>query len=95
VHPVGGGVHPVDGGAAQRHAGPELLAPGADQVGHVGVAERDEQQPRLVEMAVVGVHHDDLRLVRLVLPAQPVGGQCAAGAAAQDDDAFHKVIFCG
>ena len=69
--------------------------PGPDQIGHVGLAERDEQQAGLIHVAVVGVHHDDLHLGRAVRPAQPVRGERPAGASTQDDDAFHKIILHG
>ena len=48
--------------------------------------ERDEEQPGLVDVAVVAVDDVDLGLVGVEAPAQPVGDHRAAGAAAEDDD---------
>ncbi len=47
--------------------------------------ERHEQQPRLVDVLVVAVDDDDLRL-RAEPPPQPVGDQRAAGPTADDRD---------
>ena len=51
-----------------------------------GEPEGDEEQPRLVDVAVVTVDDVDLGFVGVEAPAQPVGDHRAAGAAAQDDD---------
>ena len=51
-----------------------------------GEPEGDEEQARLVDVAVVAVDDVDLGLVGVEAPAQPVGDHRAAGAAAQDDD---------
>ena len=56
-----------------------------DLVG-VGEPEGDEQQARLVDVAVVAVDDVDLGLVGVEAPAQPVGDHRAARAAAEDDD---------
>ena len=50
-------------------------------------AEGDEQQARLVDVAVVAVDDDDLQFVP-ALAAEAVGDQGAAGPASQDDDPF-------
>jgi hypothetical protein len=42
---------------------------------HVGQAERDEQQPGLVHVGVVAIHHDDADGLRPVRPPQPVREQ--------------------
>ena len=54
----------------------------------VGQPERDEQQAGLVDVAVVAVDDDDLGVVAVDAP-QPVGGQRAAGAGAEDHDLGH------
>ena len=48
--------------------------------------EGDEEQARLVDVAVVAVDDVDLGLVGVEAAAQPVGGHRAAGAAAEDHD---------
>src|SRR5512142_1443369 len=74
-------------------AGTELLAPRADDPLHAGEPERDEQQPRLVHVISVLVHHDDLGVLLVKRAAQPVGGQRPAGAAAQDHDSLPMIIL--
>jgi hypothetical protein len=95
MHPVGFGVDPVDPGLAEGHAGAELPAARSDNPLHAGEPERDEQQPGLVHVIIVTVHHDDLGGLLVIEPAQPVGGQGPAGTAAQDHDSFHKIILWG
>jgi hypothetical protein len=48
--------------------------------------ERDEEEPRLVDVAVVPIDDVDLGLVGVEASAQAVGDHRAASAAAQDDD---------
>ena len=63
VHLVGLDVDMVDAGLDEPDPVVELPFPGAHDVLGVGEAERDEQQPRLVDVAVVLVDHDDLGLL--------------------------------
>ncbi len=91
VNPVVIGVDAVDPGLAVRDAGPELPPARPGYPPHVGPPERDEQQPGLVHVVVVAVHHDDLGVLRAAGPPQPVRDQRSAGAATQDHDAFHDV----
>ena len=72
-------VHP---GLPEGDTGMQLPLSRTDDVPHVGPAERHEQQPGLVHMVAVAVHHDNLSFVQVVYPPQPVGGQRAAGSPA-------------
>jgi hypothetical protein len=67
----------------------QLPHPWADDLVQRGEPERDEEQPRLVDVAVVEVDDVDLGFVGVETPAQPVGDHRAAGAAAEDDDPRH------
>ena len=49
--------------------------------------------PGWAPLVAVAVHHDNLGLVRVICPPEPVGGQRAAGSPAQDHDSLHKIIF--
>jgi hypothetical protein len=53
-------------------------------------AEGDEEQPGLVDVAVVAVDDVDLRLVGVEATAQSVGGHRAAGPAAKNHDPFPR-----
>ncbi len=86
VHLVGIDVDVVDVGLDETDPGVELPLPRSHDVLAVGEAERDEQQARLVDVAVVLVDHDDLGLVRAVEAPEAVGGQRAARTAAKDHD---------
>ena len=86
VHLVGLDVDAVDGGLDEPDAVVQLPLPRPHDVLAVGQAERHEQQARLVDVAVVLVDHGDLGLVRAVEAPEAVGGQRAAGAAAEDHD---------
>ena len=66
----------------------ELRGARADDRLRVGQSERNEQQAGLIDVAVVAVDDDDLGVVAVGAP-QPVGGERAAGAGAEDDDAGH------
>jgi hypothetical protein len=51
----------------------------------VGQTERDEQQSRLIHVAVVTVDHRDPSRIA-VLPSQTVRGERASGTTTKDDD---------
>ena len=93
VHPVMLDVDVVDAGLAVDDAGAELPPARPRDPPHVGPAERDEQQPGLVHVIIVAVHHDDLDGPRVVRPPQPVRDQRPAGAATEDNDPFHTVTL--
>ena len=93
MHAVSGHIDVVHPGLPEGDTGMQLPLSGTDKVSHVGPAERHEQQPGLIHMVAVAVHHDNLGLVRVIGPPEPVGGQRAAGAPAQDHDSLHKIIF--
>ena len=65
---------------------PQLPHARPDDLVQRGEPEGDEEQPRLVDVAVVEVDDVDLGFVGVETPAQPVGDHRAAGAAAEDDD---------
>jgi hypothetical protein len=89
VHLVARHLDTVDPGLAVADAGAELAPARAGYPPHVGQAERDEEQSGLVHVAVVAVHHDDLRGLRAVGPPQPVRDQRPAGATTENDDSLH------
>jgi hypothetical protein len=91
VHPVVLDVDVVDRGLAVGDAVMQLPPARAGYPPHVGQAERDEQQSRLVHVGVVAVHHDDVGGLRPVGPPQPVREQRPAGAATENDDPFHAL----
>ena len=82
----------VDRGADVVDVPVELASPGPDDLVEVGEAERDEEQPGLVHVAVVLVHHRDGRLGGCQGTAEPVGGEGAAGSAPQDHDPMHAPL---
>ena len=67
-------------------AGTQLSSPRTDDLIDVREAEGDEEQPRLVDVAIVAVDDVDLGLVRVEVTSQPVRSHGAAGTAPQDDD---------
>ena len=77
---------PVDLRLEEPDAVPQLALPGAGDLVCVGEAERDEQEARLVDVAVVPVDDGDLRLGVLVGAPEPVCHHRAAGPAAEDHD---------
>ena len=87
VHDVVCGLDPVDLGDPELDPVVDLRVTGPDDLARVGQPERNEQQAGLVDVAVVAVDHRDLGGVA-VDPAQPVRGQRAAGAGAEDHDAM-------
>jgi hypothetical protein len=89
VDPVVLHVDVVDPGLAVADAGAKLRPARAGYPPHVGPAERDEQQPGLVNVVTVAVRHDNLDGLRPVGSPQPVRDQRPAGAATEDDDPFH------
>ena len=93
VYPVVLHVDVVDPGLAVADAGAELRPARAGYPPHVSPAERDEQQPGLVHVVSVAVHHDDLGGLRPAGPPQPVRDQRPAGAATEDDDPFHAATL--
>ena len=80
------GLDPVDLGADEPDALVQLGAARPDDGVRVGKPERDEEQPGLVDVAVVLVDDGD-RGVIAEEPAEPVGDERPAGAPAEDDDA--------
>ena len=64
-----------------------------DLVG-VGEPERDEEEPRLVDVPVVLVHDRDLGLVAAVELAEAVRHQRAARAATEDHDLLPHALKC-
>ena len=64
----------------------QLPFAGAHDVFAVCQPERYEEQTRLVDVPVVLVDHRDGRRLKRVQPSKPVGGQRAAGSAAEDHD---------
>jgi hypothetical protein len=66
----------------------ELPLPGPDDLFRISEPEGDEEQARLVDVAVVAVYDVDLQLVLVVPAAQAVGEQRAAGAAAEDEESL-------
>ena len=90
VHLVGSDVDPVDGGLDEADAIAQLPFSRPHDVLAVGQPERHEQQPRLVDVAVVLVDHGDLGLVHPIPTPQPVRDQRAARPTAEHDNArFH------
>jgi len=63
----------------------QLVAPRARDLVELCQPERDEQQPRLVDVAIVLVDHHDLELVRWLGAPQAVGYDRASGAATDND----------
>jgi hypothetical protein len=88
VHLVVVLLHAVDGHVAERDALVELALARPDDVLGVGEAERYEQQPRLVDVAVVLVDDLDRQLGLRIELAEAVGHERAARAAPQDHDAL-------
>ena len=68
----------------------QLRAARAHEVLGAGHAEGDEEEARLVDVAVVLVDDGDLQVTLVEAAAQPVGHQRATGPPAQDDDAVHS-----
>ena len=89
MHGLGAEIDVVDGSDAIVNARVELTATGANDVLGMGQPEGNEQQARLVDMAIVLIDHRDGRLAAPISLSQAVGGQGPAGSAAQDDDAMH------
>jgi hypothetical protein len=83
-HPVALEIHPVHRAAAIGDPFAQPRGPGADEVLATAHPERHEQQARLVDVVVVLVDDGDLQ-VRAGAP-QPVRGQSATRAAAEDHD---------
>lgn len=81
------GLDAVDLVKAHLDALVQLVLTGLDELLRIGVAERDEQQPRLVEVAIVTIHDGDLGAPPIHL-LQAIGGQRAAGAATEDDNSM-------
>ena len=90
VHGAGCRVDPVDLGEYQFDAVVDEAVPGAHDVGGVVDAERHEQVARLVVVCVVAVHDRDVQFVRAEGSAQLVGDHGSGGAAAEDDQSFHR-----
>ena len=63
VHGVVGDVDAVDAALAERDAVVQLAVPRPHDLVGVGQPEGDEQQPRLVDVAVVLIDHGDLDIV--------------------------------
>jgi len=55
--------------------------------------EGDEEQAGLIDVPVVAVDDVDLRLVGVEGAAEPVGGHCPAGSAAEDHDLFPRHLL--
>ena len=85
---IRGGLDAVDVGQPELDPVVQLRGARADDRLRVGQPERHEQQAGLIDVAVVAVDDDDLGVVAVGAP-QPVGGERAAGAGAEDDDAGH------
>jgi hypothetical protein len=86
VNLVGVDVDTVDRGFDELDADVQLPFAGTHDVFAVRKAERHEEQTRLVDVPVVLVDHRYGRLFVRVQPPQTVGGQGAAGSAAEDHD---------
>jgi len=84
-------VDPLDACLFVVHGGVQLLRAGADKVVRLGRPEGDEQQAGLVDVVVVLVHDGDPAVVLVIHAAQPVGRQCASGAASE----YHDVCAHG
>ena len=84
----GRGVDAVDLGLDVVHVAVELSLARTHEVLGVGEAERDEQEPRLVDVGVVAVDDRDLGLAGRVHAPQAIGHDRAAGAAAEDEDSL-------
>src|SRR5205823_1037979 len=69
-------------------AAAQLVAARAHDLVDLSQPEGHEEQPRLVDVAVVAVDDVDLGLVLAVAAAEPVGGHRPAGASAQDQDSL-------
>jgi hypothetical protein len=81
----------VHSGLPEGDARAELTVPRPGKAAGLGHAERHEQQTRLVKVLVIGIDNGDLGGTAVKQAAQPVGDQCPAGAAAQDDNLlFYK-----
>jgi hypothetical protein len=94
---VPGGLDALDLGEAELDPGVQLGVARPDDLVRIGQPEGHEQQPRLVDMAVVAVDDHDLRGMA-VQALQAVGGQRPAGSGAQNDDAMahvHTSTLCG
>ena len=81
-------LHGIDVAPVEDDAVVKLLVAGLDDVVRVGEAERHEQEPRLVDVAVVLVHHRDRHLLVAVPAAEAVGDQGAARPRTQDHDSI-------
>ncbi len=69
---LGDDVDPVDGGLDEGDARAQLPFAGADDVLAVGQSEGNEQQSRLIDVAVILVDDGDLGLIDAVQASQPV-----------------------
>ena len=88
MHGVRIDVDTLDRDLAEVDALMELVAPRADDLVDVGQPERDEEQPRLVDVVVVLVHDDDLNVLCGKEAPQAVGAQRPPGSPAEDHDPF-------
>jgi hypothetical protein len=64
------------------------MPPRADDFVGVGQPERDEEQPRLVDVVIVLVHDDDLDVSWGKVPPQSVGGERPPSSPTEDHDPF-------
>ncbi len=81
-------LHGIDVALVEDDAVVKLLVAGLDDLVRVGEAERHEQEPRLVDVAVVLVDHRDRHLLVAVPAAEAVRDQRAAGPRTQDHDSI-------
>ena len=89
-NPAGSGIERFDWLLNQADAPVDEMAVGAENLLFSCLAERQKQQPRLVDMLLRRIYDRDRELFPLGLPAQAVRHDTPAGTGAENDNLLHR-----
>jgi hypothetical protein len=91
MHGMARGVDAVDLRDHEVHARGDEFTPGSGQLRGGIAAERQEQQPGLVQMDIVAVDQGNLHVFPAQPAAEPIRYHCASRSGAENNEMFHGV----